>query len=328
MTGVAGQDGVYLARSLVSDGFRVVGIDSPTGRSLSRNRIYLDEVEVIQLDLRDTAAVGSVVASVAPDEIYNLAALSSVAESWKDPERALAVNTGAVEGLVGAVLAVRDRTGRDIRLFQASSAEIGARAASPYARSKAAAEEVVAAARTERGLFAVCGVLHNHESPLRPPQFVTRKITLGAAEIAAGRRETLTIGNIAVHRDWGFASDYVEAMRRMLAQDLPTDLPIGTGVVHSLSDLLSCAFDAAGLGDPGEYVVTDPALLRPSDAEVIVADPEPARAALGWQATTSFEELVQHMVEVDQIRLRTGILEAARYLQPSAGPRRRRTLTL
>ncbi len=322
ITGVAGQDGVFLARLLRADGLRVVGTASPGSASLARNGVYLDGVEVVPLDVRDGAGIAAVVADTAPDVIYNLAALSSVGQSWEQPELTRQVNTDAVEHLVAAALALRDRTGRDVRFLQASSAEVrGAGADSPYARSKAAAEEIVRAARADHGLHASCGILFNHESPLRAVRFVTRKITRAAAEIALGRRDSVTLGNLDVRRDWGFAGDHVAAMRLLAEGAEPLDVEIGTGVAHSLGDLLDVAFEAAGAGDAASYVVVDPALVRPVDAAVTVADPEPARRLLGWEARTTFAEVVRHMVEVDLIRLRSGVEDSAAYLAPPTPPR-------
>jgi GDPmannose 4,6-dehydratase len=178
----------------------------------------------------------------------------------------------------------------------------------------------VRAARTERGLHASCAILSNHESPLRDTTFVTRKITAAAAEIALGRRDSVTLGNLDVRRDWGFAGDHVGAMRLLARAAEPLDVPIGTGVGHALADLVAEAFAAAGVDDPARHVVHDPALVRPADAAVSVADPEPARRLLGWQATTSFEDVVRHMVAVDLERLRSGVDQRLDYLYP--GPRR------
>ncbi|UUW90065.1 MULTISPECIES: GDP-mannose 4,6-dehydratase [Pimelobacter] len=318
VTGVAGQDGVYLARSLRASGRRVVGTVAPGFAPDDPRRTYLDGIDLRPLDVREGAALEALVAEVAPDEVYNLAALSSVGRSWEQPERTAATNAAPVAHLVTALLRLRERGGVEPRLFQASSAEVhGSASDSPYARAKAAADDVVRRAREEHGLFAVCGVLHNHESPLRGAQFVTRKITAAAAEIALGLRESVSLGNLDVQRDWGFAGEYVEAMRLQLAHDEPLDLPIGTGRVHALQDLLERAFTAAGLGAPGDRVVQDPALLRPSDTTVFVADPEPAAAALGWRARVTFAELVDHMVSVDLRRLRTGVPAAVDYLLPA-----------
>ena len=319
VTGVAGQDGIYLARSLRAAGVRVVGTVAPGFSAGDPRRVYLDGVELHPLDVRDGAALEALVLATEPDEVYNLAALSSVGRSWAEPERAAATNAAPVEHLVAAILRLRAERGRDTRLFQASSAETqGTAADSPYARAKAEADQIVRRARAEHGLFAVCGVLHNHESPLRSPQFVTRKITLGAAEIALGRRDTIRLGNLDVRRDWGFAGEYVEAMRLQLGHDEPLDLPLGTGRVHTLADLLDRAFAAAGLGEPGPRVEQDPALLRPSDPSTLVADPEPAARTLGWRARVDFDTVVEHMVAVDLRRLRSGVPAAVEYLDPLA----------
>ena len=315
VTGVTGQDGVYLARALLADGFRVIGTASPGSASLPARRPYLEGVEVVEADVRDAAALTRLVDATAPEEVYNLAAFSSVGRSWQEPELTLAVNTDPVEALVAGSVVVAARTGRAPRLFQASSAEVrGGAADSPYARSKAVAEDVVRRAREDHGLHAVCGILYNHESPLRSPGFVTRKITRAAAAIGLGQQDTVTLGNLDVVRDWGFAGEYVDAMRRMLQTDDPVDVPLGTGVAHSLADLLGAAFAAAGVDDPEGRVLQDPSLVRPADTQRFVADPGPARSLLGWTASVTFEELVDHMVAVDTERLRTGVEEDVRYL--------------
>lgn len=319
VTGVTGQDGVYLARALVADGYRVVGTASPGSASLRSRRPYLDGVEVVELDVREAPAVTGLVEELAPGEVYNLAAFSSVGRSWQEPELTLAVNTKPVEALVAGAVSVGARTGRAPRLFQASSAEVrGGAADSPYARSKAAAEDVVRRAREEHGLHAVSGILYNHESPLRGTGFVTRKITRAAAAIGIGQQDAVTLGNLDVVRDWGFAGEYVDAMRRMLHTDDPVDVPLGTGVAHSLADLLAAAFAAAGIDDVEGRVLRDPALVRPADTRCFVADPGPARALLGWTASVTFAELVEHMVAVDVERLRTGVEEDVGYLRPPA----------
>lgn len=319
ITGVTGQDGVYLARLLRSRGHRVVGAAPPGAMPPELCAAYLSDIELVPLDICDGDDVQRVVDATVPDEVYNLAAVSSVARSWDEPEATFAVNHAAVETLVRALLELRGRTGQEPRFFQASSAEVtGSAAHSPYARAKAAAEEVVREAREDSGLHACSARLHNHESPLRTTAFVTGKITRGVAEIAAGQRTELRLGNLDVSRDWGFAGDYVDAMSRMVSADEPQDLPLGTGTAHRLSDLLAVAFAAVGIDDPSPYVVKDPDLFRPADTAVLVADPEPAAAALGWRATTSFEDLVRHMVAVDQERLRTGVADDARYLEPAS----------
>ena len=318
ITGVTGQDGVYLSRLLRSRGAYVVGVAPPSATPPELVAAYLGDIDLVPLDICDADQVQRLVDKTEPDEVYNLAAVSSVARSWDEPEATFAVNHGAVEGLVRALLELRGRTGREPRFFQASSAEVtGSAAHSPYAQAKAAAEDVVREARTRDGLHACSARLYNHESPLRSTAFVTGKITRGVAEIAAGRRTELRLGNLDVSRDWGFAGDYVDAMCRMVAADEPQDLAIGTGRTHQLADLLELAFQAVGVDDPAPYVVADPDLVRPADTAVLVADPEPAAVALGWRASTSFEDLVRHMVSVDQERLRTGVEHDARYLAPS-----------
>jgi GDPmannose 4,6-dehydratase len=313
VTGVAGQDGIYLARQLREEGVRVVGTVHPLSPEPERVAAYLPDVELVPLDLTDGDGLRDLVAHSAPDLVFNLAGISSVALSWERPEETFAVNADAVEVLVGAVLALRDRTGREVSLVQASTAEV-VDGASPYARSKAAAEEIVRRAREEAGLRASFARLHIHESPVRPPAFVSRKITGAVAEIVLGRRTHVTLGNLDVVRDWGFAGDYVAALRLMAARPEPVDLPIGTGVAHSLADLVRLAFAAGGIDDPGDHVRQDPQLMRPADIPVLVADPAPAEKALGWRATVTLEALVGQMVAVDLERLRTGVQESADYL--------------
>ncbi len=319
ITGVTGQDGVYLARLLRSRGAHVVGVAPPDATPPELCAAYLGDVELVPLDICDAEQVQRLIDTTEPDEVYNLAAVSSVARSWDDPELTFAVNHAAVESLVRALIEHRGRTGNEPRFFQASSAEVtGSASHSPYARAKAAAEEVVRDARDRDGLHACSARLYNHESPLRSTAFVTGKITRGVAEIAAGQRTELRLGNLDVSRDWGFAGDYVDAMCRMVAADEPRDLAIGTGTAHRLADLLELAFRAVGIDDPAPYVVADPDLVRPADAAVLVADPEPAAVALGWRASTSFEDLVRLMVTVDRERLETGVEHDARYLGLSA----------
>ncbi len=313
VTGVAGQDGIYLARQLRDEGVQVIGTVNPSNDDEARVAAYLADVEVVAVDLTDSESMRSLIASREPDEVYNLAGQSSVARSWERPDETFALNAVAVEVLVEAVLDLRDRLAREVRFVQASTAEV-VDGTSPYARSKAHAEEVVRAARAERGLHASAARLHIHESPLRGPEFVSRKITSAVAEIVLGRRSVLTLGNLDVVRDWGFAGDYVTALRLMATAAEPTDLPIGTGVRHTLADLVDAAFAAGGIEDPAAHLEQDPALLRPADIPVLVADPAPAEHALGWTATVGLHALVRHMVQVDLERLRTGVAESASYL--------------
>ena len=308
VTGVTGQDGVYLTRSLLARGVPVVGTRQDTPLARERASVYLAGADVRVLDLLDPVGFGPLLASVRPSRVFHLAGSTSVAASWQDPAGTAAVNDEAVARLLADVR----RVCGDARVFVASSAVVG-HDPSPYAASKLAAESHVAAAR-EAGLWAVTARLHNHESPLREPHFVTRKISQAAAAIALGRADSLTLGNTAVRRDWGHARDLVEGVRRMLEQESPTDLELGTGTAHGLLDLVACAFAAAGLGDPAAYLRTDEALLRPGDADEQVADPAPALAALGWRASTSFADTIGHLVRADLERLRTGVEHDPSYL--------------
>ena len=315
ITGVGGQDGVYLARLLGDDGVRVVGTVRPGTSSSPRCRAYLGHVELIGHDVRDARGWEPQLDRYQPDEIYNLAAMSSVGRSWDAPGPAAEVNAHAVTGLLDAARSYRDRTGNDVRIFHASSATVlDLERGGPYAHAKWHAQRVVVEYRERHGLRACSGILSNHESPLRSPEFVTRKITLAAAEIAAGRRESLRLGNLDVRRDWGYAGDYVEAMRRMVRHSEPVDLQIGTGVAHELTDVVEAAFSAAGVDDPWSYVVHDTALLRPQDTPAVLVDPAPAEYHLGWKARTGLNELIAAMVRVDMLRVRTGVDEHADYL--------------
>lgn len=310
ITGVAGQDGILLARLLLAEGGRVVGTVRPGSPSYERNGCYLDGVEVATVDLRDREAMTALVEDVRPTEIYNLAAQSSVGASWRDPENAHAVNGSAAAELVEIA-----RTIPGVRLLQAGSAEEGLD--SPYALAKADATGAVHAAR-QAGVHACVATLHPHESPVRGRTFVTRKISRAAAEIAAGVADSLTLGNIGVRRDWGAAHDHVRAMRAMLALDEPRDFVIATGTTHSLMDLVRTAFDAAGLGDPEPYLRVDPELSRPSDADELAGDPSEVMAATGWRPSRTFDEVIAEMVLVDRLRVDSGVEESLSYLGGSA----------
>lgn len=321
ITGVAGQDGIYLSRHLIAQGIRVVGTVQPGVLDGDPKRVYLGGVFIEEHDLRDDVGMSDLLLRHRPDQVYNLAAFSSVGASWQQTELVAEVNGHAVERLLDRVVEYRDRTSVDVRFFQASSAEeVGSAARSPYARAKSMARNAVARSREDRGLFACAAILHNHESPLRGLGFVTRKITRAAAEFSLGRREPLMLGNLEVSRDWGAARDYVGAMQLMLAGAVPQDLAIGTGVAHTLGQLLDTAFGAVGIDDPLAYVQQDPALLRPVDTTFLLADPGPALAAIGWRATIDFVSLVREMVDADLRRVRSGVEESPDYLHPPAQP--------
>ena len=315
ITGVTGQDGVYLARLLLAEGTRVVGTTRPGSTRSARARAYLDGVHLEKLDIRDAARMADLIHTHQPDEIYNLAAFTSVGRSWDAAEDVADINAAAVVGLLEAVCDYRNASGRSPRLFHASSAEVAGGGDNPYAQAKAAAEDAVDDFRDTHDLYACFAALHNHESPLRGKDFVTRKITQQVARIHLGDPDPLVLGNVDVRRDWGFAGDHVDAMRRMLRLDKPVDLEIGTGISHSLADLVTTAFAAVGINDPGQHTATDPELMRPSDVPELVADPGPAKEILGWHASVSFEDTVANMVQVDVQRLRSGVEDDPRYVE-------------
>jgi GDPmannose 4,6-dehydratase len=327
ITGVAGQDGVYLSRLLRAQGYRVTGSVSPGSLNRARLAPYLSGVEIVEVDVCDVEAMRALLDGLRPDEVYNLAALSSVRSSARDVTRVRDVNERAVLQLLEMLIGYRDEFGTAPRLFQASSSEIfGAteqqpqdehtphRPQSAYAAAKTMAHDGVVEARQSAELFACNGILFNHESPLRPTSFVTRKITRAVAEISAGQRSELQLGNLDVHRDWGDAADHVRAMWLMLQQDEPADFVIATGTLSSLRDVVELAFAGVGIDDPWRYVRTDPTLMRPADIPQTWGNPARANEALGWTATTSLAEVIDAMVAVDVERIASGVEESPAYL--------------
>lgn len=329
ITGVGGQDGVYLARLLVGRGYRVVGTLHPgTGGGPHPALPYLDGVTVLEHDVTDAPRFEQLLEDLRPDEIYNLAAFSSVGASWDNREHVAEVNGMAVLRMLDALLRHRDRHGSCGRFYQASTSEMFGLSKeqpqtedtphyprSPYAVAKSFAHYLTINYRESYDLYCCSGILYNHESPLRGRQFVTRKITRAAAEIACGVRDRVTLGNLAVERDWGAASDYVTAMHLLLQHDNPDDYIIATGQSHSLERLLEVAFDSAGLGDPWQYVDQDPTLIRPTDVGGLIGDASKARVQLGWEPTVRFEQVVDQMVQVDIRRVKSGVEESADYLE-------------
>jgi len=320
ITGAGGQDGILTARRLVAEGMRVVGMVRPNWSSPMA--VYLDGVEIVEADLRDAASIDRIVEHAEPDEVYHLGGSTSVAESFADPITVADVNDRATEHLL---IACR-RHAPEARLALASSAEVfgpdvtGPRdertpfdPRSPYAESKVAVHAHASAAR-DQGQHVSVGILFNHESPIRGRRFVTRKITRAAAEIACGRAELLTLGNLNVTRDWGAATDTVDALVRMVRSDDPGDVVVATGVLHTIGDLVEVAFEAAGVADPWSFVVQDPDLMRAQDTPGAVADNTLARERLGWAPSTTFADLIAAMVAADLTRLRTGIEEDPSYL--------------
>ncbi len=308
VTGIGGQDGSYLAERLIADGYDVHAL---VFTSDGHPQHCPDPVVLHHGDLADVAGVRSLLLEVDPDEVYNLAAISSVAQSWEQPDLTARVNGQGAVGLLESARAVQEQHGHRVAVVQASSAEIFGEPGtspqdestplapvSPYGAAKAFAHLAVGVYRG-RDLHAVSAILYNHESPRRPERFVTRKITATVAAIARGRADRLVLGNLDARRDWGWAPDYVDAMLRAARAPEPADYVVATGVGHSVRDFVAAAFTRAGVSDWGRYVESDPALFRPADATDLTGDPSRAERELGWSPTVTFEELVGRMVDHD-----------------------------
>jgi GDPmannose 4,6-dehydratase len=306
VTGVTGQDGSYLAERLVAEGHDVHGLvhHSDTAKVTAG-------VTVQSGDITEHDELRRLVVDVGPDLVFNLAGISSVATSWEHPLLTAQTTGVAAEALMEASWAAQERSGREVRFLQASSAEIFGQAESspqdettpirpvnPYGAAKAFAHHCAHVYR-QRGLFASSVILFNHESPRRPPGFVTRKITSGAAAIARGEADTLALGNLDARRDWGWAPDYVDAMLRAVRHDKADDYVVATGVAHSVRDFVDAAFRRAGVPDWEGLVVQDERFFRPAEATVLCGDAGRARRVLGWEPTTTFDELVGRMVDAD-----------------------------
>ena len=315
ITGFTGQDGYYLSQLLLQKGYQVVGLLPPDRQdSVVKLDELANQIQVYAVDLRDATALETAVAQLQPHEIYNLAAPSFVPDSWQDPLGTLDLVTGTATRLLAAVR----NTGLSTRFYQASSSEIfGAVQESPqsgdtpfcpknpYGAAKRHAHWTMTHHREHYNLFACSGILYNHESPRRPPQFVTRKVTLAAAAIKLGLKDRLSMGNLDAKRDWGFAGDYVEAMWRMLQSDTPRDYVIGTGILHSVQDLVDFAFSSVDL-DWQKYVEVSTDLLRRDEHFQLVADPTNAKRDLQWSPQVTFEQLIERMVQADLQRLQSG----------------------
>jgi GDPmannose 4,6-dehydratase len=311
ITGIGGQDGSYLAEHLLGLGYRVVGVRRG-GDVPERIRHLVDRVELVSIDLLDEQRIAEALAEVRPVEVYNLAGHSFVPSSWERPDL-----LGEVTGLAAPRLLEAIRTtDPSIRFYQASSSEIFGNALetpqsettplnprNPYGAAKAFAHFSTVNAREGMGLFAVSGILYNHESPRRGLEFVTRKVTDGAARISLGLASSLPMGDLGAQRDWGFAGDYVRAMWLMLQADQPHDYVISSGVAHTVRDLCRVAFAHVGL-DYERHVTVDPSLVRAPEAVRLIGDPSRAREELGWEPAVSFEELIGMMVDADLERHR------------------------
>lgn len=320
ITGVTGQDGSYLAEHLISEDYEVFGmVRRSSVERLQRIEHLAPRLQLVEGDLLDQTSLVRVLSETRPDEIYNLGAQSFVPASWQEPVLTAEATALGVTRLLESVRQVCPTT----RFFQASSSEMFGKVRespqneqtafhprSPYGVAKVFAHHATVNYRESYGLYTCSGILFNHESPRRGREFVTRKITLGAARIAHGQERELCLGNLDARRDWGFAGDTVRAMWLMLQQDEPRDYVIATGVMHSVRDVCQVAFESLGL-DWTEHVRTDPSLFRPAEVERLCGDATRARQELGWEPEIGFRSLVESMAASDY-RTLAGELAARR----------------
>jgi GDPmannose 4,6-dehydratase len=312
ITGITGQDGSYLAELLLAKGYRVIGMMRRSSVvTFERIQHIQDQIEIIQGDLHDQSSLMDLIEQYKPDEVYNLAAQSFVPTSWNQPVLTGEVTAMGVTRMLEAVRLLSPKT----RYYQASSSEMFGKVhevpqkettpfypRSPYGVAKVYGHWITVNYRESYNLFAVSGILFNHESPRRGTEFVTRKITYGAARIKLGLAKELRLGNLESHRDWGFAGDYVEAMWRMMQNDHAEDFVVGTGEAHSVRDFCEKAFAYLGM-DFKEFVVQDPRFYRPAEVDLLIADSTKIRQKLGWAPKVNFDGLVQMMVDADRKRL-------------------------
>ena len=313
ITGITGQDGSYLAELLLSKGYQVTGmVRRASTETFDRIQHIKDQIELVQGDLLDQFSLVSIMEKVQPDEIYNLAAMSFVPTSWSQP-----ILTGEFTGLgVTKILEAMRRVCPKAHFYQASSSEMFGRVIetpqtertpfyprSPYGVAKVYGHFITVNYRESYDLFALSGILFNHESPRRGKEFVTRKITDAVARIKMGKQKELRMGNLDAKRDWGFSGDYVRAMWMMLQQDKPEDYVVATGETHSVREFLQIAFSHVGLNYE-DYVVVDPAFIRPAEVDLLLGDPTKAKTQMGWKPEVSFEQLVTMMVDADMARQR------------------------
>ena len=312
ITGITGQDGSYLAELLLAKGYRVIGV-ARRSSTMTYERInhLLDDITVVQGDLHDQGSLLSFLEEYKPTEVYNLAAQSFVPTSWNQPALTGEITALGVTRMLEAIRFINPK----IRFYQASSSEMYGKVLevpqsedtpfyprSPYGVAKVYGHWITVNYRESFNMFAVSGILFNHESPRRGLEFVTRKIADGVARIKLGLAKELRLGNLESQRDWGYAGDYVEAMWRMLQQDEPDNFVIGMGETHSVREFCEIAFGHAGL-DYKEFVVQDERFYRPAEVDLLIADPSKARSVLGWEPSVSFKELVAMMVDADIKRL-------------------------
>jgi len=308
ITGITGQDGSYLAELLLEKGYEVHGmVRRSSSENFERIAHLAGQVELHQADLLDQSSLVNLLRSVRPAEVYNLAAQSFVPTSWLQPSLTGEFTALGVTRMLDAVKLADP----GMRFYQASSSEMYGKVRetpqneatpfyprSPYGVAKVYGHHITVNYRESFGLFAVSGILFNHESPRRGREFVTRKISETVARIKLGLEDALPLGNIDAKRDWGYAPEYVDAMWRMLQQDEPSDYVVGTGAHHTPREFLEVAFAHVGL-DPADFVRVDEKLMRPAEVDTLLADPTKAREELGWSAQTPFADLVRIMVEAD-----------------------------
>ncbi|HCS56245.1 MAG TPA: GDP-mannose 4,6 dehydratase [Gordonia polyisoprenivorans] len=313
ITGITGQDGLYLSELLHSKGYRVVGLvrgqNNPKADALAASHPF---VEIVSGNLLDLSSLMRAMAFADPDEVYNLGAVSFVAYSWQNARLTSDVTGTGVLNVLEAVRLHQDTTGKQIRFYQASSSEMFGKVQevpqrestllwprSPYGVAKVFGHYMTINYRESYGMHASSGVLFNHESPRRGPEFVTRKVSRAVARIHLGLQESLALGNLDAKRDWGFAGDYVRAMWLMLQQPEADDYVISTGETHSIRELLDVAFDEVGISDWERYVHIDPRFFRPAEVDLLIGDSSKARAQLGWKPEVDFDALVRMMVRSD-----------------------------
>jgi GDPmannose 4,6-dehydratase len=312
ITGINGQDGSYLAELLLKKGYKVIGmVRRSSTMTFERIQHLMDDITVVQGDLHDQGSLLGLFEEYRPNEIYNLAAQSFVPTSWNQPALTGDITALGVTRMLEAIRFVDPK----IKFYQASSSEMFGKVLevpqkestpfyprSPYGVAKVYGHWITVNYRESFNLFAVSGILFNHESPRRGLEFVTRKISDGAARIKLGLSKNLHLGNLDSQRDWGFAGDYVEAMWLMMQQDHPDNYVIGTGETHSVREFCEVAFGHVGL-DYNKYVVVDERFYRPAEVDLLISDPTKARTQLGWELNVNFKELVTMMVDSDLKRL-------------------------
>lgn len=311
ITGAAGQDGIILAQLLGNRGAEVIALIKP-GTPSGELSAYAPRASIIEVDLGDLDSLHSIIKEVDPTHVWNFGGLTSPSESWDRTVEVQRINVESVSTIISALVELR----RDARLFQASSATVfegvdrspqdestELSPLSPYAKSKASAMQLISAARTNLGLFACSGIFYNHESPLRGESFVTRKVTMAVARIAAGLQEQLALGDIGVARDWGWAPDYVTASMLMLEADSPTDYVLATGISHRLSFFVEKAFAAAGISRWQDHVISDTKQSRGGDTNLLVGNSRSAYLNLGWRHSVDFDSMAALMVVHDQALL-------------------------